>query len=142
MRRHALARSICILSLIFATGAAKKKKEEETQTLQVPRDPPAAVTAETRRLVFHVSPLSSKGLLSQQVRDGLKALFKQSGNAAIVKIRAFVAGTGDLRRVRDIVSETFTDHKLNLPALTVVQVGGLPLEGAQVQLESAAVAKK
>ena len=40
----------------------------------VPATPPATVTAETSRLVFQVSPLSTKGLLSQQVRDALKAL--------------------------------------------------------------------
>ena len=74
----------------------KKKKEEITQTLELPKDPPASVTAETARLVFHVSPLSSKGLLSQQVRDALKALLKSTGGATIVKLRAFVAGSGDL----------------------------------------------
>jgi enamine deaminase RidA (YjgF/YER057c/UK114 family) len=143
MRRTAIATFVCTLAMVLGTMEAKKKKpEEQTQILQVPKDPPAAVTADTRRLVFHTSPLTSKGLLSQQARDGLKALFRLSGSATIVKIRAFVAGSGDLRRVRDIVSEVFTDHKLNLPALTVVQVGALPLEGAQVVLESIAVAKK
>jgi len=89
-----------------------------------------------------VSPLSSKGLLSQQVRDALKALLKSTGGATIVKLRAFVAGSGDLRRVQAIVSEVFTEKKLALPALSVVQVGGLPLEGAQVEIESIAVARK
>jgi hypothetical protein len=122
--------------------AFKKKKEEETQTLQVPKDPPSAVAAETRRLVFHVTPLSAKGLLSQQVRDALKALFRLTGSLTVVKVRAFVAGSGDVRRVRDIVSESFTDRRQSLPALSVIQVGALPLEGAQVVLESVAVARK
>ena len=134
MRRTAIATFVCTLAMVLGTMEAKKKKpEEQTQILQVPKDPPAAVTADTRRLVFHTSPLTSKGLLSQQARDGLKALFRLSGSATIVKIRAFVAGSGDLRRVRDIVSEVFTDHKLNLPALTVVQVGALPLDEGHIE---------
>jgi enamine deaminase RidA (YjgF/YER057c/UK114 family) len=130
----------CALAVTFSSWA-KKKKEEETQTLQLPKEPPTALTAETRRLTFQVTPLSAKGLLSQQTRDALKWLL-HPGNGAIVKLRAFVAGSGDLRRVRDLVSETFTERKLPLPVLSVVQVGALPLEGAQVVLESTAVAKK
>lgn len=122
----------------------KKKAEEEevTQALELPKEPPATVIGETHRLSFRVSPLSSKGLLSQQVRDALKALFRQTRGAAIIKLRAFVAGAGDMRRVQAIVSETFTDRRLPLPALSVVQVGGLPRQGAQVVLESVAVERK
>ena len=127
---------------IWPAEAFKKKKEEETQTLQVPKDPPGAVAAETRRLVFHVTPLSAKGLLSQQVRDALKALLRLTGSSTVVKVRAFVAGTGDVRRVRDIVSEVFNDKRQSIPALSVIQVGALPLEGAQVVLESVSVARK
>jgi enamine deaminase RidA (YjgF/YER057c/UK114 family) len=134
---------VALLALaVTAYPFEKKKKEEITQTLELPKDPPASVTAETSRLIFHVSPLSAKGLLSQQVRDALKAVLKSANGASIVKLRAFVAGSGDLRRVQAIVSETFTEKRLSLPALSVVQVGGLPLEGAQVVLESIAVAKK
>src|SRR5437879_1735225 len=143
MRRLKLLAALCALAVcIYPLLAKKKKPEEITQTLELPKDPPASVTAETARLVFHVSPLSSKGLLSQQVRDALKALLKSTGGATIVKLRAFVAGSGDLRRVQAIVSEVFTEKKLALPALSVVQVGGLPLEGAQVEIESIAVARK
>lgn len=131
---------VCALAVTFSSWG-KKKKEEETQSLQAPKEPPAAVTAETRRLVFQVTPLSAKGLLSQQTRDALKWLL-HANNGAIVKLRAFVAGSGDLRRLRELVSETFTEHRLPLPALSVVQVGALPLEGAQVVMESTAVAKK
>jgi enamine deaminase RidA (YjgF/YER057c/UK114 family) len=136
--------ALCALAL-FATAFDKKKKKSEedvTQVLQLPKDPPSAVTAETARMTFQVSPLSTKGLLSQQVRDALKALQRTSGGASIVKLRAFVAGSGDMRRVQAIVSETFTDRRLPLPALSVIQVGGLPLEGAQVVIESTAVGKK
>src|SRR5437763_12827086 len=121
-----LALAVCIYPLL----AKKKKPEEITQTLELPKDPPATITAETSRLVFHVSPLSAKGLLSQQVRDALKALLKSTGGATVVKLRAFVAGSGDLRRVPAIVSETFALKHLPLPAGRVIQVGALPLEGA------------
>ena len=124
-------------------GRKKKKAEDEiTQTLPELKDPPLAVSAETAKLVFHVSPLSGKGLLTQQVKDALKALFQENHGAGIVRLRAFVAGSGDLRRVQQIVSEVFTDRKLNLPAVSTVQVGALPLEGAQVTIESIAMEKR
>ena len=128
----------------FSQGKKKKKGDEEpvTQTLPVLKDPPGAIAAETARLVFHVSPLSRRGLLSPQIREALKALFDENHGATMVKLRAFVAGSGDLRRVQALVSEIFTDRKLNLPALSTIQVGALPLEGAQVVLESIAVDKK
>jgi enamine deaminase RidA (YjgF/YER057c/UK114 family) len=137
-----LAFGCALIIAIWPADAFKKKKEDETQVLQVPKDLPGAVAGETRRLVFHVSPLSAKGLLSQQVRDAVKALFRLTGSSTVIKVRAFVAGSGDVRRVRDIVSEGFADRRQPLPALSVVQVGALPLEGAQVVLESIAVAKK
>lgn len=123
----------------------KKKKDDEepiTQTLPLLKDPPAAAVGETDRLVFHVSPLSNKGLLSPQIRDALKILFQENHGAAIIKLRAFVAGSGDLRRVQTLVSEIFTEHKMNLPALSTIQVGALPMEGAQVVIESVGVEKR
>ena len=137
--------SACCLVLAPGQGAQKKtkpKKEEITQVLQLPKELPGAVTGETRRLTFHVTPLSSHGLLSAQVRDSLKALTRETGGNPVLKIRAFVAGSGDLRRVRDLVSEVFTDRRLPLPALSLIQSGGLPLEGAQVVLEAIAAGKR
>ena len=136
--------ALCALAAVAGPFDRKKKKSDEdvTQVLQLPKDPPSAVVAETARLIFHVSPLSSKGLLSQQVRDALKSLRRTVNGASIVKLRAFVAGSGDLRRVQAIVSETFTDWRQPLPALSVVQVGALPLEGAQVVLESTSVGRR
>ena len=141
-------RSIALLCLIqiFASTpssamAKKKKKEDITQTLEVPKDPPGAVVADTQRLGFMVSPLSSKGLLSAQMRDAFRLLIKQANGAQIVKLRAFTAGTGDMRRVLAIVSEVCTEKKIPLPAVSVVQVGGLPLDGAQVQLEAYTIGK-
>jgi enamine deaminase RidA (YjgF/YER057c/UK114 family) len=113
----------------------KKEKPEQTQVLPPVKEPPRAVIAEIGRLNFVVTPLSDKGLLTQQTREALRWLL--SGNRGnVVKLRAFVAGTGDVRRVQDIVSETFTDKKLQLPALSVAQVGALPLEAAQVVIEA------
>lgn len=137
-----VAALLAIAAILLSLQRKKKTEEELTQTLEVLPDPPHAVVAETRRLVFHVSPLSPKGLLSQQVRDGLRVLQRSVSGATIVRLRAFVAGSGDLRRVQSIVSETFSERKLPLPVLSVVQVGGLPMEGAQVVLESVAAAKK
>ena len=133
MRRFVLAALACGLVLTAWPAEQKKKKKEElTQTLQLPKELPNAVVGETRRLTFHVTPLSSKGLLSQQIRDALKALSRETGPNPVLKIRAFVAGSGDLRRVRDLVSEVFTERRQPLPALSLIHAGGLPLEGAQV----------
>jgi len=144
--RTALSILLALTLLPAALVAQKKKKKkpevEITQTLEVAPDPPASVTVETAKLEFLDSPLSAKGLLSQQIRDALKALKAQAGGRQIVKIRAFVAGTGDQRRVQAIVSETFAEKHMALPAVATIQVGMLPLEGAQVALEAVVVGKK
>lgn len=114
----------------------KKEKELDTQTLPLPPGPPGAVMAETSKLAFNISPLSAKGLLTQQVHDALKALDRANGGSTFVKLRAFVAGTGDMRRVATIVSEEFSDKKMPLPVVTTLQVGALPMDGAQVVIES------
>ena len=145
MRRIAVLASLMVLVLAFPSpGQRKKKKDQEeiTQVLELPKDPPLAITAEVQRLSFHVTPLSGKGLLSAQMRDALKALNRSVRGATIVQIRAFVAGSGDLRRVPAIVSEEFTEKRWSLPVLNVIQVGALPMDGAQVVLEAIAVERK
>lgn len=133
----------CALVLICSPLQSKKKKPEDvTQTLELPKDPPAMVTADLHRMVFRVTPLSAKGLLSVQTREAVKTLLKQTSGENVVRVRAFVAGSGDLRRVPQIVSEVFTDHKMSLPAVSVVLAGGLPLNGAQVLLETISISKK
>jgi enamine deaminase RidA (YjgF/YER057c/UK114 family) len=130
------------VGLLFTSlAAAAQKKKEITQVLELPKDPPMAVVAETRALTFQVSPLSTKGLLSQQTRDAIKALIKMNSGGTILRIRAFVAGTGDMRRVPAIVSETLTEKKMALPAVSLVQAGGLTLEGAQVVLEATSMSR-
>jgi enamine deaminase RidA (YjgF/YER057c/UK114 family) len=150
MRRRLISLLVLICFGVASFGWAapkkkKKKKEDEepiTQTLEIPKDPPPAIVADASRLTFFVSPLSNKGLLTAQIRNAVKSLMSQSKGTQIVKIRAFVAGSGDLRRVPSVVSELFTDKKLQLPAVSAVQVGALPLVGAQVQLQAIAVARK
>src|SRR5438874_391960 len=107
------------LWLAASLPAKKKNPDEVTQTLATPKEPPMVAIGETRRLVFHVSPLSGKGLLSQQTRDALKAILRLNGNLPVVHIRAFVAGSGDVRRVPQIVSEVFTDKKMPLPSVSL-----------------------
>jgi hypothetical protein len=128
--------------MLAASLAAKKKNPDETQTLALPKEPPQVAIGEASKLLFHVSPLSGKGLLSQQTRDALKALIKANGGVPVIHIRAFIAGGGDIRRVPQIVSEIFTDKKLPLPSVSVVLTGGLPVENAQVLLESISAGKK
>lgn len=140
-RRFRLLALVCGLALL-ALPAQKKKKEQETQTLQVPKELPGSVVGDTRRLTFHVTPLSNKGLLTPQIREALRALARQTGPDTVLKIRAFVAGSGDVRRVRDLVSEVFTERRLPLPVLSLVRSGGLPMEGAQVVLEAIAQTRK
>jgi enamine deaminase RidA (YjgF/YER057c/UK114 family) len=130
------------LFAMLAVVAFAGKNPDETQTLQLPQDPPMVATGETGRLVFHKSPLSAKGLLSQQTRDALKAILKANGGSQVIHLRAFVAGSGDLRRVPQIVSEVFTAKKMPLPSVSVVLVGRLPLENAQVAIEAVSVGKK
>ena len=135
---------VALAAAFFADAQKGKKKTEEpiTQTLPVLKDPPPVAKAETGHLIFQVSPLTNKGLLSAQVREALKTLMHEAHGAEIVKLRAFVAGTGDMRRVQTIVSEVFTEKKLNLPAVSTIEVGGLPMEGAQVAMESVAAEKR
>src|SRR5689334_8733360 len=85
--------TLATLSLVLSLAAKKKKPEEITQTLELPKDPPMVAVGETKHLSFLVSPLSAKGLLSQQTRDALKAILRVNGGAPLVHIRAFVAGS-------------------------------------------------
>jgi enamine deaminase RidA (YjgF/YER057c/UK114 family) len=120
----------------------KKKGDEETQTLPPPKEAPSAVLVDTDRLFFQISPLSAKGLLSAQTREAMRTLLRSNHGLNIVKLRAFVAGSGDMRRIQEIAGEVFAEKHVPLPTLTVVQVGALPLEGAQVIIESTGVEKK
>jgi enamine deaminase RidA (YjgF/YER057c/UK114 family) len=114
----------------------------EAQVRQPLKELPEAVVADTSRLVYTVSPLSSTGLLSQQIGDALDALLRQAKNAPITGLRAFVAGSGDTRRVRTLVAETFAARRLPLPVLTVVQIGALPGRGVRIVMEATGVSRQ
>jgi enamine deaminase RidA (YjgF/YER057c/UK114 family) len=132
-----------LAGLLLASPPPQKEEEEpKTQVLALPPDPPAVSRAEAARLVFHVSPLSTDGLLSKQTDNALKALARSNRRNRIVHLRAFVAGSGDTRRVQTVVSEFFSRRRQALPSLTVVQVGHLPAQGAQVVVESVAESRE
>jgi enamine deaminase RidA (YjgF/YER057c/UK114 family) len=144
-RRFLTGAVLSSLTLVCVAGlfAAKKKKSDDvTQTLTQPKEPPQVAVGETRRLVFHVSPLSGKGPLAQQTRDALRAVLRLNGGLPVVHIRAFVAGSGDVRRVPQLVSEVFGEKHGAMPSVSVVRAGGLPSENAQIVLEAVSVAKR
>lgn len=124
------------MTLEVSTKKKKKGDEDFTQTLPPAKEAPAAIAGATQRLTFQNSPLSAKGLLSQQTRDALHWLIRANHGSPIIKLRAFVAGSGDMRRVQEILGEVCAEKKLPLPALSVVQVGALPREGAQIEIEA------
>src|SRR5580698_748785 len=143
-QRGRMGRGLTLAVLACAAALVafpQKSKKDENQVLQLPKDLPSAVEGDPRHLTFYVTPLSSKGLLSKQVRDALTALSHEAKGDPILRIRAFVAGSGDSRRVRDLVSGFFTDHKLPLPVLSLVHAGVLP-EDSQVVMEAIAAGKK
>ena len=57
-------------------------------------------------------------------------------------IRAFSAGNGDVRRIPQIVSDVLGEKHGPLPSVSVLQVGALPMEDAQVVLETISIGKK
>ena len=142
MRNLVLALLGLALGVTGWPAAQKKQEEPVTQVLALPKEPPQAVTVDTNRLAFLVSPLSTKGLLSQQARDAVKGLLEQAKGATVVRLRAFVAGSGDTRRVNMIVSEVFTQRRLPVPVVTTVQVGALATAGAQVVMEATMASRK
>ncbi len=124
-------------SLHAGFGGQKRKNEEpKSQVMPLPPQPPMALRAETEMLDFHLSPLLHAGGLAAQIRSSLNDLIRDTHGETILKLRAFVAGAGDARRVQADVSQLFTERKLPLPVLTVVQVGALGEEAAKVVIEA------
>jgi enamine deaminase RidA (YjgF/YER057c/UK114 family) len=113
------------------------RKQERDEAPELPKEPPAVAVADTRNLVFEASPLRAGGLLTEQARQALKWVVGRG--RPVVHLRAFVAGTGDVRRVQAIVSEIFPERRMPLPSLTVLETGPLALEGAQVLFEATEV---
>jgi hypothetical protein len=132
-----LAVALCLVSGTAAVNAQKRKNQEpKSQVLPLPPEPPMALAVDTNSIDFHISPLLRTGALSAQIRQSLNDLIRDTRGETIVKLRAFVAGSGDARRVQSEVTELFTEHRLPLPVLSILQVGALGQESAQVVIEA------
>jgi enamine deaminase RidA (YjgF/YER057c/UK114 family) len=129
---------LLLIALICLLGASQRRKNQEpkSQVAPLPPQPPMALKAETSTLDFHLSPLLKTGGLAIQIRKSLNDLIRDTKGETIVKLRAFVAGAGDARRVQAEVTQLFSDRKLPLPVLTVMRVGGLGEEPAKVVIEA------
>jgi enamine deaminase RidA (YjgF/YER057c/UK114 family) len=98
---------------------------------------PRVVEAETRRLVFQVSPVPQSGDAAAQARQCLKSF----RNAQIVKLRAFVVGSENAEPVKQAIEAEFKKRHQAAPLLSVIVVGALPHAGARVLIEAVALAK-
>ncbi len=130
--------AVFLFGLAIAAASAQKHRNQEpkTQVLPLPPELPKALLAETASVDFHISPLLKTGGLSAQIRQSLNDLIRDTHGETIIKLRAFVAGAGDARRVQAQTAEIFTERKLPLPALTILQVGALGQDTAQVVIEA------
>ncbi len=128
---------LCVaLSVPLLLAQRKKSTEPKSEVLPLPPELPMALAAETEELDFHISPLLRTGGLGAQIRQSLNDLIRDTHAETIIKLRAFVAGAGDARRVEAQVAQLFTEHKLPLPVLSILQVGGLGDQAAQVVIEA------
>jgi enamine deaminase RidA (YjgF/YER057c/UK114 family) len=141
--RQIFATGFCALGLVGSPAMqaapqhdAKKYQEPKPQVMPLPAQLPMAVTADTDTLDFHISPLQRTGGLSAQIRQSLNDLIRDTHGETILKLRAFVAGTGDARRVESESVSIFSDHHLPLPVLSIIQIGGLAADAAQVVIEA------
>ncbi|MGA8028662.1 MAG: hypothetical protein WB992_16075 [Bryobacteraceae bacterium] len=127
---------LAVLAPLGIFAQRKKNEEPKTQVLPLPPELPMALAADTDALDFHISPLLKTGGLSAQIRQSLNDLIRDTRGETIIKLRAFVAGAGDARRVQAVVADIFTERKLPLPALSIIQVGALGQQAAQVVIEA------
>jgi enamine deaminase RidA (YjgF/YER057c/UK114 family) len=144
-RRTVLIASALIpVFLGVSLGLSQRKKNEEpkTQVLPLPPELPKALSTETEGLDFHISPLLHTGGLSAQIRQSLNDLIRDTHGETIIRLRAFVAGAGDARRVEAETANLFTERKLSLPVLSVLQIGALGQETAQVVIEAVVATHK
>lgn len=125
-----------VLACIALAAQRKKNEEPKSQVLPLPPELPMALAAETNELDFHISPLLRTGGLAVQIRQSLNDLIRDTHGETIIKLRAFVAGAGDARRVQAEVTQIFTERRLPLPVLTILQVGALGDQAAQVVIEA------
>jgi enamine deaminase RidA (YjgF/YER057c/UK114 family) len=153
VNRRAPARLSLSLALLSALPAAagppafswnqkRKNEEPKSQVLPLPPQPPMALKADAALIDFHLSPLLKSGGLAAQIRQSLNDLIRDTHGETIIKLRAFVAGAGDARRVQAEVVNLFTERKLPLPVLSVLQVGALGEEAAKVVIEAVVSTKR
>ncbi|MFL6302089.1 MAG: hypothetical protein ACJ72H_00990 [Candidatus Sulfotelmatobacter sp.] len=134
--------SLLTISTLTILGGRKKQQEPKPQVLPLPKPLPMALAADTASLSFRVTPLLRSGRLTSQIKESLGYLVRETHGETIVKLRAFVAGAGDSRRVQELVGEIFTEKRLPLPVLTIVQVGDLGDTAAAVVLEAVISGKR
>ena len=146
---HRILVTSAVLTVVSVAGFGyrssqrnKKNTEPKQQILPLPPELPMALAADTESLDFHISPLLKTGGLAAQIRQSLNDLIRDTRGETIVKLRAFVAGAGDARRVQAGVGEIFTERKLPLPALSIVQVGALGEQTAQVVIEAVVATRR
>jgi hypothetical protein len=141
-RRHSILFTALMVLFFLASHelpAQRNKRsteEPKPQILPLPPELPMALAADTESLDFHISPLLKTGGLSAQIRQSLNDLIRDTRGETIIKLRAFVAGAGDARRVEVAVGEVFRDRKLPFPVLSIIQVGSLGQNAAQVVIEA------
>jgi enamine deaminase RidA (YjgF/YER057c/UK114 family) len=129
-------------SELYAQKRNKKNEEPKSQVLPLPPELPMVLAADTQSLDFHISPLLKSGGLAVQIRRSLNDLLRDTKGETIVKLRAFVSGVGDARRVQTEVASIFSERKLPLPVLTILQVGRLGDDLAQVVIEAVVSTKR
>ncbi len=136
VRFRGLGALLCLGALCCFGGQHKKYDEPKSQVQPLPPQPPAALAVDTETLDFHISPLLNTGALASQIRTSLNNLIRDTRGETIIKLRAFVSGSGDARQVQALVTDLFTERKLPLPVLSILQVGALGEDHAQVVIEA------
>lgn len=129
-------RLLLALALASSLLASQKNKEPKSEVLPLPKELPMALSADTATLEFRALPLLQSGGLSAQIRETVSLLLRDTKKENVIKLRAFVAGPGDARRVQSVVTESFGEHKLSLPVVTIVEVGALQDSRAQIAMEA------
>src|SRR3982751_1547891 len=92
---------------LYAQKRSKKNEEPKSQVLPLPPELPMVLAADTQGLDFHISPLLKSGGLAVQIRRSLNDLLRDTKGETIIKLRAFVSGVGDARRVQTEVTSIF-----------------------------------
>lgn len=135
--------ALVVSSLGLFAAQRNNHKEPKSEVLPLPKELPMALPAETATLEFRALPLLQSGGLAAQIRQSVSLLLRDTRKEdSVVKLRAFVAGPGDARRVQSVVTDSFSEHKLPLPVVTIVEVGALQDNRVQVAMEATISTRK